>query len=103
MILGSLVKYSSSNIPKGEILQSDLNKIIDWSTANNMELHEKRFESFQTTLPGPHINKMVASARKVPSSVLGVFRDRSKDIMLQLYNSLISRSLSTVAHSGTLL
>ena len=26
-----------------EILQSDLNNVIDWSTANTMELHEKKF------------------------------------------------------------
>ena len=28
-----------------EILQSDLNKVIDWSTANNMELHENKLGS----------------------------------------------------------
>ena len=95
-----------------EILQSDLNNVIDWSTANNMELHEKKFESLSYRLPAnikrgeqlpfqndlttyttpsgieierkglvrdlgvsltdnftwtPHINKMMASARKVAS------------------------------------
>ena len=34
-----------------EILQSDLNNVIDWSTANNMELHEKNFESLSYRLP----------------------------------------------------
>ena len=131
MILGSLVKDT-------EILQSDLNNVIDWSTANNMELHEKKFESLSYRLPAnikrgeqlpfqndlttyttpsgieierkglvrdlgvsltdnftwtPHINKMVASARKVASWVLGVFRDRSKVVMLQLYKSLIRSKL----------
>ena len=36
---------------------------------------------------------MVASARKVASWVLGVFRDRSKVVMLQLYKSLIRSKL----------
>ena len=31
--------------------QSDLNNIIDWSTSNNMELHEKKFESLSYRLP----------------------------------------------------
>ena len=34
-----------------EILQSDLNNVIDWSTSNNMELHEKKFESLSYRLP----------------------------------------------------
>ena len=34
-----------------EILQSDLNNVIDWPTANNMELHEKKFESLSYRLP----------------------------------------------------
>ena len=46
-----------------------------------------------TAPPPPHINKMVASARKVASWVLGVFRDRSKVVMLQLYKSLIRSKL----------
>ena len=33
-----------------EILQSDLNNVIDWSPANNMELHEKKFESLRGRL-----------------------------------------------------
>ena len=37
----------------------------------------------------PHIAEMTKSARKVASWVLGVFRDRSKKVMLQLYTSLI--------------
>ena len=36
---------------------------------------------------------MVASARKVASWVLSVFRDRSKVVMLQLYKSLIRSKL----------
>ena len=36
---------------------------------------------------------MVASAGKVASWVLGVFRDWSKDVMLQLYKSLIRSKL----------
>ena len=121
-----------------EILQSDLNNVIDWSTSNKMELHEKKFESLSYRLPAnikrgeqlpfqnnlttyttpsgiaierkglvrdlgvslsdnftwtPHINKKVTSARKVASCVLGVFRDRSKVVMLQLYKSLIRSKL----------
>ncbi|KAL5255606.1 hypothetical protein ACHWQZ_G010992 [Mnemiopsis leidyi] len=37
----------------------------------------------------PHINIMVDKARQISSWVLGVFRDRSKPVMLQLYKSLI--------------
>ena len=128
----------SREIQLTEDLQSDLNNVIDWSTANNTELHEKKFESISYRLPAnikrgeqlpfqndlttyttpsgigierkclvldlgvslsdnftwtPHINKMVASARKVSSWVLGVFRDRSKVVMLQLYKSLIRSKL----------
>jgi hypothetical protein len=36
-----------------------------------------------------HINKMVCSARKTASWVLGVFKDRSKPLMLQLFKSLV--------------
>ena len=37
----------------------------------------------------PHINIMVNNARKMASWVLGVFKDRTKDVMLQLYKSMI--------------
>ena len=37
----------------------------------------------------PHINLMVDQARQIASWVLGVFKDRSKPVMLQLYKSLI--------------
>jgi len=37
----------------------------------------------------PHINTMINSARTIASWVLGVFKDRSKLIMLQLYKSLV--------------
>jgi hypothetical protein len=37
----------------------------------------------------PHITQMVASARKMAAWVLGVFKDRSKTTMLQLWKSLI--------------
>ena len=37
----------------------------------------------------PHINIMVDKARQISSWVLGVFKDRSKLVMLQLYKSLI--------------
>ena len=37
----------------------------------------------------PHINIMVDKARQISSWVLGVFRDRSKTVMLQLYKSLV--------------
>ena len=37
----------------------------------------------------PHINIMTDNARQVASWVLGVFKDRSKVLMLQLYKSLI--------------
>lgn len=36
-----------------------------------------------------HISRMVSSAQQVASWVLGVFRDRSRQTMLQLYKSLI--------------
>ena len=41
----------------------------------------------------PHINLMVDAARKMASWALGVFRDRSKAVMLQLYKSLIRSKL----------
>ena len=41
----------------------------------------------------PHVNKMVIDARKMASWTLGVFRDRSKVVMLQLYKSLIRSKL----------
>ena len=34
-----------------EILLLDLNNVIDWSPANNVELHEKKFESLIYRLP----------------------------------------------------
>ena len=37
----------------------------------------------------PHINIMVDKARQISSWVLGVFKDRSKPVMLQLYKSLV--------------
>ena len=37
----------------------------------------------------PHINIMVNNARKMASCVLGVFKVRTKDVMLQLYKSMI--------------
>ena len=49
MILGSLVKIQPTE--DTEILQSDLNNVIDWSTSNNTELHEKNFESLSYRLP----------------------------------------------------
>ena len=42
---------------------------------------------------GPLEFHLQASARKVASWVLGVFRDRSKVVMLQLYKSLIRSKL----------
>ena len=36
-----------------------------------------------------HINKMVTSARRIAAWVLGVFKDRSKTTMLQLWKSLV--------------
>ena len=36
-----------------------------------------------------HINQMVSSARKTASWVLGVFKDRSRLVMLQLFKSLV--------------
>ena len=132
--LSRLIDY----IQDTELLQEDLNNVVEWSSANNMELHEKKFEylSYRTpsnktinealpfqlnitnyTTPSgvevarkhlvrdlgvylsddfswtPHINKMVDSARKVASWALGVFKTRSKDVMLQLYKSLIRSKL----------
>ena len=120
------------------LLQSDLNHVIEWSSCNNMELHEKKFEYLSYRLPAnikisdnlpflssvtsystpsgveierkhlvrdlgihlsddftwtPHINKMVGSARNMAAWALGVFRDRSKPVMLQLYKSLIRSKL----------
>ena len=49
MILGSLVKIQLTE--DTEILQSDLNNVIDWSTSNNTEFHEKNFESLSYRLP----------------------------------------------------
>ena len=37
----------------------------------------------------PHINLMVDQANQIASWVLGVFKDRSKQVMMQLYTSLI--------------
>ena len=37
----------------------------------------------------PHINIMVDKARQISSWVLGVFKDRSKPVMVQLYKSLV--------------
>lgn len=41
----------------------------------------------------PHISNMVKNTRKMASWTLGVFRDRSKPVMLQLYKSLIRSRL----------
>ena len=41
----------------------------------------------------PHISNMVKDTRKMASWTLGVFRDRSKPVMLQLYKSLIRSRL----------
>ena len=121
-----------------ELLQEDLNNVVSWSSSNNMELHEKKFEYLSFRIPSnkkvnealpfqmnitnyttpsgvevgrkhlvrdlgvylsddfswtPHINKMVDSARKIASWALGVFKTRSKDVMLQLYTSLIRSKL----------
>ena len=118
-------------------LQSDLDKIVHWSKANNMQLHEDKFEFLcyrtkesdlvkelpfagqQTTYQTPaghlicpkdivkdlgvyvtsdytwthHINTMVADARLMASWVLGVFKDRSKTTMLQLYKTMVRSRL----------
>ena len=37
----------------------------------------------------PHINMMVDQARQIASWVLGVFKERSKPVMIQLYKSLV--------------
>ena len=37
----------------------------------------------------PHINKIVTDARKMAAWVLGVFKDRSRQSMLQLYKSMV--------------
>ena len=41
----------------------------------------------------PHINQMVDAARKITSWTLGVFKDRSPAVMLQLFKSLIRSKL----------
>ena len=49
----------------------------------------------------PHINIMVDKARQMASWVLGVFKDRTTPVMLQLYKSLIrSTEWNTAARSG---
>ena len=118
-------------------VQDDLNHVIDWSSFNNMLLHEKKFEllchtvdrpgSFLRELPHiaelyqystsggtitqkslvrdlgihlheslrwtPHINIIADNARKMASWVLSVFKDRSRDIMITLYTSMVRSRL----------
>ena len=87
-----------ANIKRGEQLPLQ-NDLTTYTTPSGIEIERKDLvrdlgvsltDNFIWT---PHINKMVASARKVASWVLGVFRDRSKVVMLQLYKSLIRSKL----------
>ena len=70
-----------------------------YTTASGVEIERKQLvrdlgvhisDAFTWT---PHINIMLDTARRVASWVLGVFKDRSKDVMLQLYKSLIRSRL----------
>ena len=89
-----------ANIKRGEQLPFQ-NDLTTYTTPSGIEIEIERkglvrdlgvslSDNFTWT---PHINKMVASAREVASWVLGVFRDRSKVVMLQLYKSLIRSKL----------
>ena len=87
-----------ANIKRGEQLPFQ-NDLTTYTTPSGIEIERKGLvrdlgvsltDNFTWT---PHINKMMASARKVASWVLGVFRDRSKVVMLQLYKSLIRSKL----------
>ena len=87
-----------ANIKRGEQLPFQ-NDLTTYTTPSGIEIERKGLvrdlrvsltDNFTWT---PHINKMVASARKVASWVLGVFRDRSKVVMLQLYKFLIRSKL----------
>ena len=91
-----------ANIKRGEQLPFQ-NDLTTYTTPSGTEIERKGLvrdlgvsltDNFTWT---PHINKMVASARKVASWVLGVFRDRSKVVMLQLYKSLRECSHMTSA------
>ena len=87
-----------ANIKRGEQLPFQ-NNLTTYTTPSGIEIERKGLvrdlgvslsDNFTWT---PHINKMVTCARKVASWVLGVFRDRSKVVMLQLYKSLIRSKL----------
>lgn len=119
------------------LLQHDLDAVITWSTQNNMDLHEQKFELLNyglkkssllrqlpftsnllsyTTQKGTdlepssvvrdlgvnltadcswsfHINTIADRARKMASWVLGVFQNRSRNIMLLLYTSMVRSRL----------
>ena len=119
------------------LLQHDLDAVISWSTQNNMDLHEQKFELLNyglkkssllrhlpftsnllsyTTQKGTdlepssvvrdlgvtltsdcswslHINTIADRARKMASWVLGVFQNRSRNIMLLLYKSMVRSRL----------
>ena len=96
--LESLSYRLPANIKRGEQLPFQ-NYLTTYITPSCNEIEKKGLvrdlgvsltDNFTWT---PHINKMVASARKVASWVLGVFRDRSKVVMLQLYKSFITIKL----------
>ena len=123
-----------STLDDCKLIQDDLDRVIQWSLDNNMELHEDKFEllcyrtpaskilsdalpfmddvTHYTTPNGttiekqalvrdlgvnmsedfswsPQINIMVDKANQVAAWVLGVFKNRSKEVMLQLFKSLI--------------
>ena len=81
------------------MLSPFLSSITSYKTTSDIEISRKSivrdlgvYLSDNYTW-GPHINKMVNSSRKLVSWILGVFRDRSKAVMLQLYKSLIRSKL----------
>ena len=72
-----------------------LNDITNYTTPNGSEIERSTIvrdlgvnmsDDFSWT---PHINIMADKARQMSSWVLGVFSDRSKPVMLQLYKTLI--------------
>ena len=118
-------------------LQLELNNVIAWSTINNMDLNEKKFEllNYRTkkslemkelpftsdllsyTTPNgltltpseavrdlgiiltpdcqwtTHINMTADKGRKMASWTLGVFKTRSREIMLPLYKTMVRSHL----------
>jgi len=87
-----------SNVKNGDILPFQHN-VTSYTTPSGVIIERKTVvrdlgvnlsDGFSWT---PHINKMVDGARRMAAWTLGVFKDRSKPVMLQLYKSLIRSKL----------